>query len=286
MTQNVVYRPGSLEEAYRLRTDTGALPLAGGTDLMVRYRKTAGLVPDPGRPVLFIGHLKDLRRVEERAEEVRIGSCTTYTELLSQKAVPEILKRCITLLASPPIRNRGTVGGNICNSSPAGDTLPVLHALECSLVLGNIRGERTVPIDRFITGPGENALSEDEILKEIVIPKAAFSGWCYRKIGTRRANALAKISFAGLYLIESGEVHDIRIAIGAVAPTVVRSREIEKTIIRIPRTSLQRSTVEMAARYRPLIRPITDQRSTTGYRAGVTLVLIEQFLTAVLQKKG
>jgi xanthine dehydrogenase FAD-binding subunit len=280
------YRPGSIEEACRLRADTGAVPLAGGTDLMVRHRRSAGLVPDPGGPVLFIGHIKSLRRVEESPDAVRIGACATYTSLLEHEAVPEILKRCIALLASPPIRNRGTVGGNICNSSPAGDTLPVLYALDSSLVLASIRGERLLPIDRFITGPGKNTLADDEILKEIVIPKAPFSMWYYRKVGTRRSNALSKISFAGLLSKESSRVRDIRIALGAVAPTVVRSREIEAELKGMPLETLQHTAGAIAARYRPFIRPITDQRSTQRYRAGVSMGLIEQFLTTGLEQKG
>lgn len=275
--QNGAYRPVSLDEALQLRA--GAVPLAGGTDLMVRYRRPAGLVPDPGGPVLFIGHLKSLSCVKDGTEAVRIGACATYTSLLEHEAVPGILKRCIALLASPPIRNRGTTGGNICNSSPAGDTLPVLYALDSSLVLTSTHGTRTEPIDRFITGPGINTLAGDEILTEIVIPKSTFSSWYYRKVGTRRANALSKISFAGLISVESGRVRDIRIAIGAVAPTVVRSREIEADLEGMPLATLKKTAGTVAARYGPLIRPITDQRSTERYRAGVALRLIEKFLT-------
>ncbi len=279
------YRPGSLEEAYRVRARTGAVPLAGGTDLMVRHRRPAGLVPDPGCPVLLIGHLESLARVEEGPDAVRIGACATYTSLLKHESVPEILKRCIGLLASPPIRNRGTLGGNICNSSPAGDTLPVLYALDCSLVLASTRGERVLPIDRFITGPGKNTLADDEIVKEIVVPKNSFSSQYYRKVGTRRANALSKISFAGLFSKEYGRVRDIRIAIGAVAPTIVRSREIEGSLKGMPIAMLKKTAGAVAARYKPLIRPISDQRSTERYREGVSLRLLEQYLTTGIEQE-
>ena len=141
------FKPRSLREAVEIlsdiqtdsmsdsKSDSSAIPIAGGTDLMVQKRRWGGLVPGFDHPVLLIGHLEELNGVSNSKNEIRIGSCSTYTALLSHAAVPEMLKLCISQIASPAIRTRGTIGGNICNASPAGDTLPVLYALDASVIL-------------------------------------------------------------------------------------------------------------------------------------------------------
>ena len=272
------YRPSTIDEALRIRNETKALPLAGGTDLMVRYKNWAGLPPKFSQPVMFVAHLHELKGIEVEGDELIIRSATTLTELLKDGRVPEVLKLAVKEMASPLVRNIATIGGNICNASPAGDTLPPLYALDAKVVLRSVEGERTVPIEDFITGPGQTVLKENEILCEIRIPMDEFDSIFYRKVGTRRANALSKVSFVGLKNLQGDRIDDIRIAFGAVAPTVVRSRDAEKMLKGIRIDEIEQIYPSIEAKYAELIRPIDDQRSTAEYRKIVSLRLLRFFL--------
>ncbi len=203
------------------------VPFAGGTDLMVKSGGLYGCVPELGCPALFIGHLEELKKVEVDENCVRIGSACTYAQILENRSVPGILKAAVLRLATPAIRNAGTIGGNICNASPAGDTLPVLYALDAYVVLESVTGTRTLPVCEFITGPGETVIKSNELLKEVVVPEKSFDVVFYRKVGTGAVNSLSKVSFTGLAAVEKGAVSDIRVTFGAVAPAVVRSKKIE-----------------------------------------------------------
>jgi xanthine dehydrogenase FAD-binding subunit len=140
------YRPASLDEALRIRAEDEAIPFAGGTDLMVKRRRYSGLVPRLDRPALFIAHLPQLRGVSLERAVLTVGAAVTLSEMLSDDRVPGVLREAIGQMASPAIRNVATLGGNVCNASPAGDTLPALYCLNARLVLGSQRGERRVPI--------------------------------------------------------------------------------------------------------------------------------------------
>jgi len=272
------YRPGSLHEALRIREETGAIPLAGGTDLMVAKRRRAGVSPGFNEPVVFIGSIKELRTVCMDRGMLRIGCAATFTDLLADAAIPDIFKTVISEIASPTIRNRATIGGNICNASPAGDTLPLLYALDASVVLEGRCGGRTIPVDQFVTGPGATQLHEDELLIEILVPIEAFNLYFYRKIGTRQGYSCSKVSFFGLTRLADGRLEDMRMALGSVAPTVVRSKEAEKRIKNKNDRELEIIVPEIVAIYDKIITPIDDQRSTACYRKNVSLRLIRHFL--------
>ena len=262
-------KPDTLQEALRMRS--GKVPLAGGTDLMVR---------EVNKEFLYIGHLPELKGIRALEGKIIIGSATTLDEIVCSKIVPEVLKQGVKVMASPGIRNMATIGGNICNSSPAGDTLPPLYILDASLLLVSLNEVRTVSVMDFIKGPGKNILREDELLKEIIIPDMDFTYAGYRKIGTRNALALSKASIAYGYKIEMDRLVDIRIALGAVAPTPVRSKSIEEFLIETypwENGEMDRALVM----YDKVINPITDQRSTAEYRRWVSLNLIKDFLMEV-----
>jgi len=278
------FRPANLGEALDVRQETGAIPLAGGTDLMVQRKRWSGLQPGFEKPVMFIGHLAELKGFAESAGSVTIGAACTLSELLGTPAVPAILKEAIVELATCGIRNRATIGGNICNASPAGDTLPPLYALNTMAVLVSKTGERTLPVRDLILGPGQTCLKDDELLKEIIIPDSAFNRSRYRKVGTRKANALSKLVFLGVADVGEEQVRDVRLAFGSVAPTVVRSRDIELQMAGKSVPKVMDSADEIAAAYSPLIRPITDQRSTAEYRKTVSLNLLRRFLREEIGK--
>ncbi|HUV06698.1 MAG TPA: FAD binding domain-containing protein [Spirochaetia bacterium] len=281
------YRPRDLDEALAIRSRVPVIPFAGGTDLMVKMKNRGGLPPHFEKPALFIAHLEELGRIEPEGQIVKIGPACTLTALLESPHIPLPLKEAIAGIGSPAIRNAATMGGNICNASPAGDTLPVLYALNASLVLAGRGARRVVPIEAFITAPGRTILREDELVVSIRVPVRSFPLAAYRKVGTRRANALAKLSFVALAGIAQSElsarrVRDLRIALGAVAPTVVRSRVIEESMIGKTAFELSNLLDEVVGRYEDLINPIDDQRSSAAYRKAVSLRLVEHFLKQTL----
>ena len=272
------FRPLSLADALGIAADHAVIPLAGGTDLMVQRRRVAGLTPDFDEPVLFIGHLQELNRISRDASRLTIGACCTYSRLLAHPWVPTALKRVMEEIGSPAIKNRGTLGGNICNASPAGDTLTALYALDAEVILQSRGKGRSLPIEDFILGPGKTVREREELLAAVTIPRNAPSRMVYRKVGTRKANALSKLSFIGLSEISDRRLRDLRIAFGAVAPTVVRSRELEKRIQGYPPGELWGHITSICDLFGSLIRPIDDQRSTEDYRKKASLALLRQYL--------
>jgi len=272
------FRPETLREALELRKQSDCLPIAAGTDLMVQKARGFALKPDFDKPLLFIGHLSELQQITIENNQVHIGAGVLLSDLIKSDKIPAVFKEAISLMASPPSRNIATIGGNICNASPAGDTLPYLYAVDAILVLKSSQAERKIPVGAFITDPGKTDLASDEILTEIIMPDKKFGASYYRKVGTRKGMSLSKASFTGLADIENSNITDIRIAFGSVAPTIVRSRKIEASIIRKPVSEIKCAVPEIVKKYALLIRPIDDARSSAAYRKQVSLRLLEDFL--------
>ncbi len=270
--------PGTLKEALEYRKQHKAIPFAGGTDLMVRKKSWSGTLPKFAAPVLMIGGLSYLKRCAAENGMLRIGASVTLADIAENESIPEILRLAVRQMASPGIRNIGTIGGNICNASPAGDTLPPLYVLDATVTLQNIVGSRELPIAQFITGPAKTVLREDELFISVNIPFTQFSNMYYRKIGTRKADALSKLSFAGLARVGEGKIEDIRIAFGAVAPTVIQSVGAERLLQSIKLEDLPALLPQVKDVYSRFIRPIDDQRSSAAYRKEVCMRLLEDFL--------
>lgn len=277
------HRPENLAEALDQRREYGAAPYAGGTDLMPRGRRWMGLRPALPQEVMFIGHLVELQGADEKDGELILGSCCRLADLMEHQATPGLLKRIIGSMASPGVRNLATLGGNICNASPAGDTLPYLYAMGARLRLESVSGDRELGISEFLTGPGQTALADDEILTAVILPKDLFNRDCYEKVAPRRANALTKVSFLGMAQKDDQSLSDLRLAFGAVGPTVVRSGDLEKKLLQAWQTSQGggwpgQVLQEMLAAYGDIIRPIDDQRSSATYRKQAALGLLRDFL--------
>ncbi len=276
------YRPKNLDEALKIRGEKDVIPIAGGTDLMVRYRNISGATPRFEKPVLFVGHLEEIKNIEIEDSFIKIGSSATLTSLLQNKDIPSILKSAVLDMAAPTVRNIGTIGGNICNASPAGDTLPPLYALGSRVILTSAEEVRNIPIDKFIKGPGQTDLRDNELLTEILIPIQNFDREFYKKVGTRKAMALSKLSFVGLAKIDGEKIADIRIAFGAIAPTVVRSREIEQEIIGHNVDEIAKLSDSIVSKYSGLFNPIDDQRSNKFYRNHISMKLLQYFLNEII----
>jgi CO/xanthine dehydrogenase FAD-binding subunit len=270
--------PGSLQGVVSLLAEEpGAwLPIAGGTDVMVQY----AMGKLPARKLISIWNLPELRRIDVLPHQIRIGAGCTYTDLREH----DVVRRELSLLATAASwtggianQNRGTLGGNIVNASPAADSLPALLAYEAELILVSVRGERRLPYVGFHTDYKKTKLGADELIRAVCLPRRYSEYLAYtRKVGARNAQAISKVCIAALGRIADGVVEDVRIAVGSVAPVPVRLAETERVVKGRPiESSLLVSAKNTAAAE---IRPIDDIRSTARYRMAVTGNLVAEFL--------
>lgn len=262
-----VESPASLTDAYRLLTDGGAAwrPVAGGTDLLVQI--TGELGPPPDR-VLDIWGLDELRGINLEGDELVIGALTTYTELRTSALVGELLPALAAASATigaAQIQNRGTVGGNLANASPAGDTLPIWLATDTQVVLGSAAGERSVPAAEFFTAYRETARRDDELVLRVRVPLLPRRHVRFRKIGTRRAQAISKVVMALSWLTgDDGAWLETRLGLGSIAATPVRARATEAALD--GRHPVAATADAAVAALEGEISPIDDVRSTAEYR--------------------
>src|SRR6202166_92857 len=233
--------PGNLRAIVSLlASEPGVwLPIAGGTDVMVQY--AAGKLP--ARRLVSIWDLPELRRIEILSDEVRIGAGCTYTDLRQHELVQDefsLLARAAAWTGGIANQNRGTLGGNIVNASPAADSLPALLAYEAELILVSVRGERRALYRDFHTGYKKMNLASDELIRAICL-RRAFSGYLHytRKVGARNAQAISKVCIAAVGRLRGGMtgsaiggsvIEDVRIALGSVAPVPLRLTEVERVV--------------------------------------------------------
>jgi len=260
-------RPGSLAEALRMMRDDAPLtPLAGCTDLYVLLN-FGTLEP---RRFIDVGRLDELKRIDMRDDGgLRIGAGASYSSIARSPEVQRALPMLVAAareIGGIQIQNRGTLGGNIANGSPAGDTLPVLAAAEATIVLRSATGERAVPFSDFYVGYRRTVMRPDELIVAIDVPRVEGRQW-FRKVGTRAAQAISKVVMAAVRAPRP------RIALGSVAATVVR----------VPRTEAalaDGASVEAALDVLlSEIQPIDDIRSTAAYRRRVAANLLRRFWT-------
>jgi CO/xanthine dehydrogenase FAD-binding subunit len=270
--------PANLAEALRRMADEPGVwkPFAGGTDLMVLLE--AGKLAH--RHFLNIQHLPELGGIEATDDHITLGALTTYTQVQADAILREefpMLCEAASLTGGVAIQNRGTIGGNIANASPAADSLPALLVYEAELELVSARESRRVAYQGFHTGYKTTVMRQDELIKAIRLPRAA-KGWRQhaRKVGTRKAQAIAKVCFAGMAIMDGDEIKDIRLAYGSVAPVPVRALKTEAVLKsrKIDMAAIQDSRAELAAE----LKPIDDMRSTAEYRMQVAANLLEEFL--------
>src|SRR5216684_1185498 len=206
------------------------VPIAGGTDVMVEY--AGGKLPT--RKLVSIWNLPELRRIEVRAGEIRIGAACTYTDLRKDQIVGSefpLLQSAARWTGGVANQNRGTIGGNIVNASPAADSLPALLVYDAELILVSVRGQRRLPYASFHVGYKKTVLAQDELVQTVCLPRR-FSGYFNhaRKVGARNAQAISKVCIAALGRLENGVLEDVRIALGSVAPVPLRLTETEQAV--------------------------------------------------------
>jgi CO/xanthine dehydrogenase FAD-binding subunit len=256
----------TLAEALALRAD-GWQPIAGATDLMVLFQSNKL----PARRFVDITRIAELKGIHVSADAITLGSLTTFTAIQRHALLQSefaMLCKAASWTGSIANQNRATIGGNIANASPAADSPPALLAYNARLILVSPRGSRTVEYSAFHTGYKQSLLAPDELILAIELPRSRSPRREYiRKVGTRRAQAISKICFAGVK--DGGE---IRIALGSVAPTVIRCRLTEQAIQNgEPPIPILLSE----------IAPIDDIRSTAVYRRRIAANLLEEFLRAI-----
>lgn len=250
-------------------------PFAGGTDLMVLLE--AGKLPH--RKFLSIWKLPELRGITVTSAHVTLNALTTYSDVRRHELLARefpLLCRAAAETGGIATQNRGTLGGNIANASPAADSPPALLVYDAELELLSASGARWVPYRGFWKGYKQIAMRGDELIRAIRVPRNHnLSTQFYRKVGARRAQAISKVCFAGAAQLDTGRVVDVRIALGSVAPTVLRATETEK-ILRgeKPGPATLRAAQETLARE---IAPIDDIRSTARYRLRVAQNLLAEF---------
>jgi CO/xanthine dehydrogenase FAD-binding subunit len=232
--------------------------------------QVTGEIGEPPARILDIWRLNELRGIAVEGDALVIGALTTYTELRRSPVVAEFLPALVEAAATigaAQIQNRGTIGGNVVNASPAGDTLPVLLAMGATMVLGSAAGEREVAADDFWPSYRTTARRDDELLLRIRLPLATGRQVRFRKVGTRRAQAISKVVLALAWRAASADGApwtDVRLALGSVAATTVRARATEAVLEDALPT---RETADAAvAALDGELEPIDDVRSTADYR--------------------
>lgn len=262
VTPFALARPSSLADALQMMRDTPLLPIAGCTDVYVQLE--FGQVP--AQQYIDIWPLDELRGIHVADGTLVLGALTTYTDMIRSPDVRQhlpMLEAAARLVGGVQIQTRGTVGGNIANGSPAGDSLPVLAAADAQVVLRSASGERRVALTAYYTGYRTSVKRQDELIVAVEVPRVEGRQW-FRKVGTRAAQAISKLVMAGVRSDRPA------VAIGSVAPTVIRLPRTEAALAQDGLAKAQRVLAEEIA-------PIDDLRSTADYRKHVASNLLGRF---------
>lgn len=273
--------PGELGAVLKLLSDEPGewTPIAGGTELMVAF--SAGRLN--AAKLVSLWGIPDLRAIEVTPQSVIIGAAATFLDLRRNAVISSelpLLARAASWIGSVANQSRATLGGNLVNGSPAADSSPALLAYDAEIEIISVRGRRRVPYSEFHTGYKRNVLSPDELLYAIHVPRRfAHHAQYLRKVGTRRAMAIAKVAVGATAMLENGMIREIRIGAASLAPIPIRLWQAEAALLG---QSVTRDTMQSA--HRALleeIKPINDIRSTAEYRRRVAMNLLDEFLLSL-----
>ncbi|MGD8291717.1 MAG: xanthine dehydrogenase family protein subunit M [Desulfobacterales bacterium] len=260
--------------------------IAGGTDLVLNMKKK-NILP---RRLISIHNLDELDFIRPDDSEVQIGSLTKHADIAANSFLKQhfpILSEAVGLIGSWQIRNVGTIGGNLCNASPAADSAPPLLVLDAQLILASKTAEKKIALESFLTGPGETELEPDQILKEIVIelPKRPSAG-CYLKLRRRKAVdvSLAGVAFQAEIDPDAKTLAKVGIALGGVAPTPVRVPEAEAVLVGLPLEEALEKVSDCARIAAQAANPIDDVRATASYRRIIVDVFLHRCAQNVLSR--
>ncbi len=269
------YQPTSLTELFELRSgliSQSSILLAGGTDLVPRFERGMAM-PDH---LIDLKKLSELNQIQATESRVTIGALTSIQDIQDNEVLATeflALHKASYDFAGAQIRHRGTIGGNICNASPAGDLLPALYAFEAILTLSGPAGERQLAIKDFILGPGKTTLREAEILKSIILNRDQHLS-DFQKVGLRQSMAISVVNVAFVYSKNDDTFKHLKIAAGAVAPTVVLLDSFASAFLKT-----HENVLGLLQLIEKDISPIDDIRATASYRKKVLANLVKHFLS-------
>ncbi len=278
------FRASTLEEALELISKLENVKvLAGGSDLLIDLKIRRYEVKN----VVDISGIKELSYIEDRGDHVAIGAATKLQDIVESPIIATkapVLAEAVNEMASWQVRNVATIGGNLCNASPAADTAPPLLVLNARLRLVSLEGEREVPITEFFLGPRKTVLRKGELLKEIVVPYERGAGASFIKLGRRNAFTLSVVAVATLVKVRNGIFDDVRVALNSVAPKPVRAVSVEKFL---KSREVSMSAIEEGAkRVLQDISPISDVRASADYRKEMSVILTKESLLRSLERAG
>lgn len=269
-----VWTAHTLSEALMLRAEhPNATILAGGTDLMVFVESGAITLSE----VINIWGCDEMSGIGIVDSAIRIGALATWTDIRQSSILPNALRECAATVGAAQIQNRGTVGGNIVNGSPAGDSLPLWLALDAEFEVASTRGTRRIHAHEFWTGYRANSMAKDELLTAIYIAPLDTDLVHFRKVGTRMAQSISKVVLGGRLRMSSGVIEEARLALGSVAATPVRLLSVEKALE-------NGEGIAASNRVTEDISPIDDVRSTASYRNTVAVRVVRSWLECCFER--
>lgn len=259
-----VFVAHSCEEICQLLHVPERVLIAGGTDLIPQLRKGKNSV----REVIDISHVQELKYIKKLENKIVIGALTTFSEMIDSSIVhveAPLLWQAANQIGSPMTRSRATIGGNLAHASPAADSIPPLLCMDATIQLSSSKGDRIIPLEQFLLGPGLTALQSGEFIKSIIFtPLSQFFEYAYFKNGARKGMSIAITSLALALSIKNGKINDIRIGVGAAAPTAKRCIKAEEFLMgKVPSTEIWLEGACIAASE---IAPIDDIRASKDYR--------------------
>lgn len=278
MEEMKCYLPENLQEALSIMAETGAMPLAGGSDLMVSGANGTGVDPTFSRPVVIISGLKELSGIRINEDGwTEIGALSTSREIAESELCHPLLRSAAASMGAVALRNSATIGGNIANASPKGDTPQPLILLDAEVVLKSKDGERRMKVDDFILGAKKTRAEKGELIASVLVPPSDLTHYYYKKVGMRRANAISKLTLSCGARVEDGVVKDFRASSGAAGPKVIRSREAESILIGKKVGELESCKEEFLDAWNNAISP----RAMAEYRRNTTRRMLSHFIDAL-----
>lgn len=274
--------PKTLEEAlkYLNKYKEGARILAGGTDLIPQLKKRELKAPEY---LIDLKGIRELNKISYGREGLKIGALVTMNAIAESPVVRDkypILVQAASGMASPQVRNRGTFVGNICNAVPSADSAPALLALQASVKIRNVRSEKIIPLEDFFTGPRKTLLKPNELVLEIIVPKPAKeTKGVYLKLSPRHSMDLAVVGVAAVGTFKNNVCKDLKLALGAVAPTPIRVPLVEQSLLNKHVTpGLINEAAKMASTQ---CSPIDDHRASREYRCDMVYALTRRALRQI-----
>jgi len=270
-----IHRPHTIKEALKMLSELdGAKPIAGGTDLLPLLRD--GVIK--AQNLIDLNLISEIKYIVEEANEIRIGAASKISEVEKSKLIAEktpVLSEAAALIGSPQIRNLGTIGGNICNASPAADSAPALLVLDAYAEVTSLKGSRQIPVKEVFKGPKMNSLEPDELLINVKFPTPSdTSAMSFQKLGRRKGYTMAQVNAAVLLEFDGPVCCDAKIAVGASASTPIRVYAAEE---KLWNKRLTEEVVEDAsALCMRVVNPIDDTRASAEYRREMSRILVKR----------